>query len=133
MSWKLSFSKEFSICLKRFKLRVEYENLLKESIKRWINGENNLLQEQASNKLIVQENQYYIFEVKLANQAKGRESGKSGGYRLIMIYNKNKESALAGMIWKRQELHWKGKSGKRDNEKKEYIESLKKKIRDNIR
>ena len=127
MSWtpqKIEKGADFKKTLKSIKLRENEKKLLVESVCFWLRSKNDLLRNTASSTLLYQTvNKYkYIFVVKIPNPI--RKQGKSGGFRLIMLYDTEKGIAVIGKIFKRTDLNYKGSSGKHQTEYDNYITHL---------
>ena len=112
----------FKRSLKNIGLREEEENFLVESIHFWLLSESDLLKSTPSNKLLYHEGGKYVFVVKIPNPA--RKQGKSGGFRLIMLYNTKENIAKIGKIFRRTDLNYKGSSGKYQKEYDRYLADL---------
>ena len=125
MSWtpqKIEKSGDFKKSLKGTKMKEDEESLLVESICLWLSSKNDLLRNTVSNKLLYQKNGRYIFTVKIPSPT--RKRGKSGGFRLIMLYDTVQGFAEIGKIFKRSDLDYKGGGGKHHLEYDNYITYL---------
>ncbi len=122
---KIVETEEYKTSIKKLKLREEPEDKLKKSIYIWLRSEHNLFTENKSNKLIFSNSKTFtfIFSLKLAHPDKNK--GKSGGLRLVVIYDKKNYITNLGKIFNRKDLNHKGQSGKRQKEYESYTKDLK--------
>lgn len=125
MRWvpqKIEESADFKKSLRNIRLDEDEEDSLVESIYFWLLGENDLLKSTPSNKLLCHKDGKYIFVVRIPNPV--RKQGKSGGFRLIMLYDTKKNISKIGKIFRRTDLDYKGSGGKRQAEYDGYITDL---------
>ncbi len=126
-------SEEYKKDIKKLKLQPQYKNDLMSSIKRWLSSEQNLFASLQNNKPInVPDNpNIKVFIVRLSDPS--TSSGKSGGYRLIMIYKIQEHTAEIGRIFKRTGLGYHGSAGKKDKILDKYIQELRKEFNPKIK
>ncbi len=117
---------EFQKTVKKLKLNPAVEKHLVSSIDNWLQSEHDHLIALPTKKLLWQskDKNVKIFCVKIPSP--DRQSGKSGGYRLIVIYSISECVAEVGKIFDRRKLGFKGSSGKDDSNYDEHIADLKK-------
>ena len=130
MGWTPGDIKEgsdFRKSLKNTGLRKNEESLLVESVRLWLRGEHDLLKGTVSNKMLDQKDGKYVFVIRVPNPARGQ--GKSGGFRLIMLYDTEQNFAEIGKIFKRTDLTYRGNTGKRQEEFDEYVQAMKERIK----
>ena len=122
---------EYQRDIKKFRLHQKNEGKLVDSIKRWLSGGSDLLTPIENNKLIITSDDLNIkaFAVRLPSA----DFGKSGGYRLIMIYKIKEHVAEIGRIFKRKDLKYKGSKGKKTKEYEKYIQELRKEFNPKIK